>query len=521
MKKFEPFIPKDAVVTIHGNVATFEVPHNAIEETVRDLLAKKLSLKTIDATDERTEGKGFRVWYAFGVPGENIFVVPFIRLLNTEVFPSVVHITQVASGYERKIQTMFGLHANGNCDGRKIILHEENWPDGVFPMRKDFAWDKRPEHVKSGEYQFQRVEGEGIYEIPVGPIHAGIIEPGHFRFSMAGESIMLLEGRLGYVHKGAEKLMEALPLGKKLALSERISGDSTVSHSLAFCQAVENLAGVKVPERAQYLRTIFAEMERIANHLGDCGALMMDTGYGFGAANGGRLREITMRLNEKYTGNRFMRGLNKIGGVTKDLTGAQAKELSKELDTLLADFLEVIEVAENSASMLNRMKSTGRLKRIIADDYGALGVPARAVGRDIDTRRDYPYAAYAELGFTEVHTEQDGDVYARFRMRVEEICTSVHLVQKALHTLPEGKVAAPAKSKFPASSIAISLVEGWRGEIVYIVMTDGVGNISRVVIRDPSFINWQVIGYCGDGNIVPDFPLINKSFNLSYTGNDL
>lgn len=522
MSNIDYFIPKGVTPHVHGNTAVFEVSAVDIKDTVRSLLKdKKLKLKLIDATDEREESGCFKVWYVFGAPKDNLFIIPFIKLVNTEEFPSVTDITHAAVGFERKIRTFFGLQPVGNPDSRPIILHE-NWPDNVYPLRKDFTYSRRPQ-VASGSYKFQQVDGEGIYEIPVGPIHAGIIEPGHFRFSMAGESIMLLEAKLGYVHKGHEKLFERLPMPRKVKLSEKVSGDSSFSHSLAFCQAVEKLAGIDVPEKASYLRVIFAELERLANHFGDIGFIMLDTGFSFGGSQGSRLREMVMRINERLAGHRFMRDVNVVGGVTRDISEEQKTVLANELASIVKDFDEVIAVAENSVSLLNRLKNTGPLPLDVAKDHGVVGVPARAVGIRTDARVEFPYAVYDKLPFGEIPVETTGDVYARFRIRVREAHASIAMLQVALQQLPIGPIAIPSHTEISLKpkTVAIGCVEGWRGEILYFVKTDKDGDIERVAVRDPSFINWQVVGYCGNGQIVPDFPLINKSFNLSYTGNDL
>jgi Ni,Fe-hydrogenase III large subunit len=412
------------------------------------------------------------------------------------------------------------LNPVGHPDERATLLHE-NWPTDKFPLRKDFDWQLRPKQAH-GSYKFQEVKGEGIYEIPVGPIHAGIIEPGHFRFSVAGERIMLLEPRLGFVHKGSEKLFEVLPLQDKIRLSEKISGDSSFSHSLVFCQTLEQLSGIAVPKRAQYLRLIYAELERLANHFGDIGAIMLDTGFNFGGSQGARLRELIMRINERLTSSRFLRGVNIIGGVTKNIDDEAKKLLIVDLKRITQDFSEVIEIAENSMSLLNRLKGTGTLPLESARDGGVMGVVGRAIGVASDTRIDFPYAAYDEIQLKEIALESDGDVSARFHVRIKEVYSSFELIQKALHKLPTGTISTTDLTpKFKKNALAISAVEGWRGEIVYFVTTDANGNISRVAPRDPSMINWNVIKDAGFDNVVPDFPLINKSFNMSYSGNDL
>jgi len=521
MKRFSSYLPKDIIPHYFDNIVTFEVTQSDIHQVAHDLSIKHgLRLKLLDCTDERQEDNCFKIWYIFGVPKENIFIIPYICVKDNKKFPSIATELQPAVYYERKIQSLFGLTPVGIPDNRQLILHE-NWPKDQFPLRKDFKYTTRPK-IDSGNYEFQRVDGDGVYEIPVGPIHAGIIEPGHFRFSMAGESILLLEARLGYTHKGSEKLFEQLDINEKLKLSERISGDSTFSHSLAFCQSVEKIANIEVPKRAQYLRVIYSELERMANHFGDIGAIMLDAGFAFGGSNGQRFREIIMRLNKQLTNSRFLRGVNTIGGVTCDITDEQIQNISTELKEIMVDFTEIIAIAENSASLLDRLKGTGKLSYDVAVDHNVVGVAARAVGISIDTRIDYPYAAYADLPAFNMPTCKIGSVLSRFTIRVEEVYASELIIQNALKQIPKGTIKANIdKLTFRPNSLAVSCVEGWRGEILYAIKTGTDGSIDRVMVRDPSFINWQVVGSCGPGNIIPDFPLINKSFNLSYTGHDV
>ena len=331
----------------------------------------------------------------------------------------------------------------------------------------------------------------------------------------------MLEPKLGYVHKGTEKLFEVLPLTDKVRLAERVSGDTSFTHSLAYCQAIENLSNLEVSERAKYLRVIFSELERLANHFNDIGFIMLDTGYSFGGSNGTRLREMIMQWHERLTGSRYLRGVNTIGGVTKNISADMAQELLKDLQKIQKDFTEVIEVAEESSSLLNRLEGAGQLDRDIALDHGVIGVAGRAVGITCDARIDYPYAAYDKIKFN-ISLEKNGDVRSRFYVRIKEVYSSISIIEQALGCLSaEGKLVADSKIELRKNSCAVGVAEGWRGDIVYFVMTDKEGNIARVDVRDPSFINWTVLGYAGQGNVVPDFPLINKSFNLSYSGNDL
>ncbi|OGY88071.1 MAG: hypothetical protein A2458_04500 [Candidatus Kerfeldbacteria bacterium RIFOXYC2_FULL_38_9] len=504
---------------------SYAVPAEEIVEHCQKLYFQDhLALKTITAVDARKESIGFKVLYVFGIPKENVFLIPFVIVKDNgqEEFPSLAPYIQEAAIYERKIKTFFGLNPLGHPDIRPLLLHE-NWPTDKFPLRKDFAWDTRPEDAIDNTYEFQKVEGEGIYEIPVGPVHAGIIEPGHFRFSMAGEEIVLLEAKLGFVHKGTEKLFEVLPMAEKVKLSERVSGDTSFTHSLALCQAMESLLEIQVPKRAKYLRLIFSELERLANHFNDLGFMMLDTGYSFGGSNGARLREMIMQWNERLTDSRFLRGVNIIGGVTKDISLSTRDELNTALSTIHQDFSEIIAIAEESSSLLNRLDTTGRLDRQIAIDYGVVGVPARALGIAQDARLDYPYAAYDTVPCP-LSLAIKGDVRARFSVRVKEVHASFALLEQALNNLSALDANFSVQTDLtalPRNAIAIGIAEGWRGDIVYTVITDNSANITRVDVRDPSFLNWNVLGYAGKDNIVPDFPLINKSFNLSYSGNDL
>jgi len=519
-KIINTYISSKYKIETHGNIVSFVVPFEEILSVCYELYFNyKLQLKIITAIDEtRTEGF-FRICYLFGLPQEDVFFMPHILIKDKEGFPSITNQIHEASGYERRIFSFFGLTPIGHPHLRGMLLHE-NWPMTKFPLRKDFNWQERP--IRATEkYKFHKVNGEGIYEIPVGPVHAGIIEPGHFRFSVVGEEIVLLEPKLGYKHKGIEKLFEVLPLEKKLLLSERISGDTSFSHSLAFCQAVENLAGVTVSERVKYLRVIYSELERLANHFNDVGFILSDAGFSFGGSSGMRLKEKIMQWNEKLTKSRFLRGVNTFGGINKEISLKMKQELIEDLEKIKHDFQEVVEISEESSTVLNRLQETGILNYQIAVDHGVLGMVGRAVGIEHDARSEYLYAAYSKLDF-KMALEKGGDVNARLKIRIKEAYSSIYLIKQALEDMPyEGDLKYNKEMLFKKNSFSIGITEGWRGEIVYFVVTDENGNISRVDVRDASFLNWTVLSYAVQNSIISDFPLINKSFNLSYSANDL
>jgi Ni,Fe-hydrogenase III large subunit len=354
----------------------------------------------------------------------------------------------------------------------------------------------------------------------VGPIHAGIIEPGHFRFSVAGEPIMQLEVHHFWKHRGVEKLFERGQLTEAVPLSERVSGDTTVGHSLAYCQAVEILMEIDVPRRARYLRSLFLELERLYNHLGDVGAICNDTAYALPHAHCGRMKERIMQLNDRLTGSRFLRGVNRVGGVGIDLTHEQLSHVVAELDAIEPDFSELEQILFANASLTDRLETTGILTERTAWDHAVMGVVGRASGIDRDIRRDHPFAAYDELS-PKVALYRYGDVRARMRVRLDEIHESIRLIRDIKRGIPQGSVLTPSSGVPAPGTWAFSAVEGWRGEILYVVMAGDAGQIHRCKVRDPSFVSWPAIQWAVIGNIIPDFPLINKSFNLSYAGNDL
>src|SRR5574341_1390088 len=470
------------------------------------------------AEDTRSEGCGFNLRYIFALGRAAEFVVASVNVpAEDPLFPSLATRWYLASRFEREIHDLFGLVPTGHPDLRRLPLHQF-WPADYHPMLKDAT--RREDFYDDGEpYPFRRVEGEGLYEITVGPVHAGIIEPGHFRFSVEGETIINLESRMYFVHKGIEKLFESATLVQGLKLAERISGDTSVAHALAFCQAVESLAGVAIPPRAAYLRVALLELERLYNHIADVGAICTDTGFAVANAHATRLREDLLRLNARLFGHRLLRGVLLPGGVAQDPAAAHSDDARASIARISADFAEIVEIATRNGLVLDRLRGTGRLSQQTARDLQVVGVAARASGIDEDVRRDHPFAAYGAL-LPRVVVHQDGDVWARLMVRVEEAREAVRLIETALRGLPAGSLAEPIEA-LPEGEGAFGLVEGWRGPIWHWVVAGRKNMLRRVKIKDPSFANWPALNYAILENIVPDFPLVNKSFNLSYAGNDL
>ncbi len=421
---------------------------------------------------------------------------------------------------ERHIQDMFGVAFSDHPDARRWTRHRA-WKSSQYPLRKDFAVAGTPpaQSPPDDTYKFLFAHGAGVYEIPVGPVHAGIIEPGHFRFQAVGEMVLNLEERLGYVHKGIEKIAEGRDPDGVARLAARVSGDSTVAHSWAACMAMEKAAGVEAPERALFLRTIMAERERIANHLGDIGAICNDVSFSFSFYQFGRLREEWQRLSRDAFGHRFMMDRVVPGGVANDL-GALASEAMHAQNRIVRQELDKLVTIQNELpSLEDRLATTGYLSPELAASLGCQGYVGRASGVDYDLRRDAPYAPYERL-HVHVPCYKYGDVAARVRVRVEEIRDSLEMIETLLTELPGGKIRADWRVP-AAGTEGLGLVEGWRGEILAYVRFAGSGAIARYYPRDPSWLNWPALEHLVHDNIVPDFPVCNKSVNGSYSGSDL
>lgn len=484
---------------------------------------KKALLRLMFATDERQKDGAFRVYTVFSIPGMDRFFIIFITLKEDLTFPSITKDIPAAHWYEREIRDMFGLVPEGHPDPRRLIFHD-SFPENSYPLRKD--WTISEEDLRDwGEgikqkvpYKFLEVEGEGIHEIPVGPVHAGIIEPGHFRFSVVGEVIFFIEARLFYTHKGIEKHFESMSFFDGVKLAERVSGVSSFSHSAAYCMAVERMAGVEISQKAKAIRTLLIELERLYNHIGDIGNMCAGTGLAVGYAKGAIIKERLMQLNQRLTGSRYLRGINLIGGVSKDVL-LQWEDILSTLDVVSKEYEELMDMLLGSVSHIERLENTGKLSKDIAQRLGVTGVAARASGINDDIRRAHPHLLYDRLNLR-VHTMQKGDVFARMMVRAKEAETSMSIIRTILEGRYEGELTVEVK-EIPEYASALGYTETPRGSVFYWVMSGKDYKPFRVKVRSPSYCNWPALPFAVHGNIVPDFPLCNKSFNLSYSGCDM
>lgn len=467
--------------------------------------------------DERHQGGGFGLVTVFNLGHDQLYLAIVSEFGDEHVgFPSLVLKVPAANWAEREVRDQFGLIPVGHPDPRRLVLYED-WPDDLHPMRKDFD-PRQAVARKEAPFDQMRIAGEGVFEVPVGPIHAGVIEPGHFRFSVDGEHIINLEARLFWTHRGLEKQAEGRSLEDGLLIAERVCGACSFANALAYAQAVEALAACKVPARAEFIRVVAAELERIYNHLGDMGGVLTDVAYSVGSAQLMRHREVILQLNERIAGNRLLRGLIALGGVRRDLSPDLADRIRQELTAIHQDILRTMDIALTDETVLDRLETTGRLDPQVAQDLGVVGPAARAAGIDRDVRRDHPYAAYPALTLT-VPRQTNGDVLARVKLKQAEISASVSLIRQALDKLPEGPVRAPLGS-VRSGVMAFGITESARGENLHAVMIGSDGLIERYAVRSSSYMIWPSLQLAVLGNIVPDFPVINKSFNLCYACTD-
>lgn len=467
------------------------------------------------AEDDRASSGCYRLSYVFAQPQGGWLTLETYVPEAESAFPSVTPFVPAAHWYEREAQDMFGLTAVGHPDPRRLVLHDD-WPDGVHPLRKDFDPSRPVPRVERPPERFHHLHGDGFVEIPVGPIHAGVIEPGHFRFAAVGEAILHLETRLFYTHRGIEKLAEGKTTQQALQLAERICGACSCSHGVSYSQAIELIAGVPAPPRAAALRTLYLELERLYNHVGDLGNICSGVAFAVGASFGAQLKEELQRLNERLVGNRFLHGVNQLGGVRWDLSDDQRRDIEMTISMVALQFQALIELILGNEMVVERLRSTGIVTEEIARGLGAVGVAARASGVAIDSRHDHPHAFYSELPMpSPVVVHHEGDVYGRVLVRIDETIASMAIVRAVLDTLPHGPIAAEL-GPIPGERAAFAVSESPRGENIHWVRTAADGTIERYRVRSASYPNWPVVAASVPGNMVPDFPLINKSFELCY-----
>jgi len=521
----------DALTAEFGDVVQFKknqypasvtccvVPRDKFAEAA-GVLKKAYALLAAEwAADETLLGRGFGVYACYRWGAEYLIIkteTPF----DDPSFPTITKHFLPAYRFERQIHSLMGMTPAGHPDLRPWIKFED-WPEDAWPLRKSFDASKPMPRI-SGDYKFIRAEGEGVYEIPVGPVHAGIIEPGHFRFQAVGEDILNLEERLGYVHKGIEKKFESLSWKEGSRLAGRVSGDTTVAHSIAYCMAVETMTGCRVPERAHWIRALFLERERIANHLGDIGAVCNDAAFAFMLYQMSRLRELVLRTNYKLFGHRLIMDRVIPGGVTVDINAEGKNEILSELKMISGDFEKLVVIYDENPSLEDRVQNTGILKSSKAREICAVGIVARASGMNLDCRIFNPFPPYDQYDRIELDVPVmiAGDVNARIWVRINEIRESIRLIRFILENIPDGPLSAEIETPEPDTS-GFAAVEGWRGEILYWIQAGPKGGINRCMVRDPSSVNWLGLEQAVLGSIVPDFPLCNKSFNQSYSGHDL
>jgi Ni,Fe-hydrogenase III large subunit len=427
-------------------------------------------------------------------------------------FPSVAYTHAPAIRLERALRDLYGLEADGSPDVRRWLDH------GRWGLREPLG--RRQSSDASGEtYAFRTAEGPPLHQIPVGPVHAGIIEPGHFRFTANGETVVRLEERLGYVHKGIDRLMVGAPIARAAQLAGRVSGDSTVAYSLAFALAVEAAQGNAPPQRAIWLRALMAELERLANHLGDIGAICNDASFSLIHAHCSILREHVLRVASACFGHRLMMDCIVPGGVAVDVASERIPQLRTLVHTVRRQFPELVELYDNTASLQNRTVTTGILKGELVRQYGAGGFIGRASGRAHDARKGPGYPPYTMLSF-EVPIRNAGDVDARVWVRIEEVRQSLALIEQIVDRLPAGATLNAGRGGENREGMA--LVEGFRGDVLCWLRLGPVSDtIACCHLRDPSWFQWPLLEAAVEGNIVADFPLCNKSFNCSYSGHDL
>ena len=438
---------------------------------------------------------------------------------DSREFPSLTSRIPQAHWFERAVHDMFGVLPVGHPRFKSLIFHEA-WPAGFHPLATEGPVPPGRSE-EPGEYRFLTVGGEGVFEIPVGPIHAGIIEPGHFRFSCLGEIIHNLEIRLGYQHRGVEEQLTRIPWRHARFLAEAASSDTTVGNAIAHAQALEQILEIKTPPEAIQLRGFALEIERVACHLSDLGGICSDIGFAAGSAIFGRLRGVALGKGERLTDSRFLTAYVRPGGVRRPLPPDERDALLIQVNALESEYARAEPLLLDNPGALERMEGTGRVRPFLARDFGLSGPAGRASAVVYDVRKAFKQEPFASAEW-EPAAESEGDVNSRVRIRASEVRTSLKMLVDLLAAVPEeNKTLSPLPDALPPERVGVGIVEAWRGELIHLVFTDSAGGISRYHIKDPSFNNWTGLAIAARGELVSDFPLCNKSFGLSYSGNDL
>jgi Ni,Fe-hydrogenase III large subunit/Ni,Fe-hydrogenase III component G len=465
--------------------------------------------------DPRVRGDdGQFVVRAAYVADPGVLIVSLPLAASDSQYPGIELVFPSAVRMQRAVTDLCGLRSTQQ-DQRPWLRHA-SWPADFYPLADSSSPAAPP---APDNYRFVQVAGEGVHEIPVGPVHAGIIEPGHFRFSIVGEKVLRLEERLGYVHKGIERRFTELPILSGHRLAARVSGDSAVAYSWAYCQALEGMSATAVPPRAIGLRALALELERIANHVGDLGALGNDAGFAFGLSQFSRLKEHLLRAIEQAFGQRYLMDLIVPGGTSADLSSSVGPMLAETVARIAAEVQELRAIYDEHSGVRERFTGAGIVKPELAAKLGLTGLAGRASGQAFDLRCDLPWAPYHELAPAKA-VREEGDVAARVAVRFDEVAESARLVARMIRDLPAG-AHHTVPSIPPDGAFGVGLIEGWRGPVFVALEAGAAGAIRRCHPHDPSWQNWPVLEHAILDNIVPDFPLINKSFNLSYSGHDL
>lgn len=509
---------KEGTKSVSSNLPCGRRRVGAVEwrETARSVRSAGGRLFALWGTDDRDRDSRYRIFAAYLQSGGLAVVEHEMDGGAKPTYPSLREYFPSALRMERAIFDLVGIKSM-EPDHRGWLRHG-GWPENTFPLRRDFNCDNQFA-VVSGPYSFVQVEGDGVHEIPVGPVHAGTIEPGHFRFSVVGEKVLRLEERLGYKHKGIEKLFETIVLKEGHRLAARISGDSAVAYSWAYCTALEAVTGTICPPRAVQLRALALEHERLANHLGDLGALGNDAGFAFGLTQFSRMKEDLLRTNQACFSARYLMDFVVPGGVASDLSSDAPRLLLDRYRSVEADVIGMRNTYDNHAGVQDRFRETGILSQETAYNLDATGLVARASGIPHDLRADFPWPPYDKLK-VKVSSQSSGDVAARVAVRFDEVIESLRICRALLAGLAAGEIQSTLPDA-EAGLLGIGMIEGWRGPVLIALETGSSGSIRRCHPHDPSWQNWPLLEYAILGNLVPDFPLINKSFNLSYSGHDV